>query len=75
MKRSLPHHENERQQSVNNFGSCIIGNMSGAWSKVSINKDMAAFMGRSMRNIPATSSGTVTTQIIYTATTKYLWAF
>jgi len=36
---------------------------------------MAAFMGRSMRNIPATSSGTVTTQIIYTATTKYLWAF
>jgi hypothetical protein len=70
-KQSLPHLENERQQSINNFGSCIIGNMSGALSKVSINNDMAAFIGRSIRNIPATSSGTVTTYIIYTATTKH----
>jgi len=58
----------------NDFASRIIGNMSGAWAKVSINKDMAAIMGRSMRNIPATSSGTVTTHIIYSATTKYVWA-
>jgi hypothetical protein len=71
-ERSLSHFENEHPQSVNDFGSCIIGNIRVASSKVSINKDMAAFMGRSMRNIPTTSSGTVTTYIIYTATTEYL---
>jgi len=75
VKCSLPHHENERQQSINDFGSCIIGNMTGAWSEVSIYKDIAAFMGRSMGNIPTTSSGTVTTNNIYTTTTKYLWTF
>jgi hypothetical protein len=29
-KRSLPHLENEHQQSVNDFGSCIFGNISGS---------------------------------------------
>jgi hypothetical protein len=29
-KRFLLHLENERQKSVRDFGSCIIGNMSGA---------------------------------------------
>ena len=42
----MPHQGNERQQSVNDFGSCIIGNMSGVWLKVSINNDMAALMGK-----------------------------
>jgi len=36
---------------------------------------MAAFMGRYVRNIPTTSAGTETTDFIYTATTKYSWAF
>jgi hypothetical protein len=38
-------------------------------------KDVVTFMGRSIRNIPTTFSGTVTTHIIYSATTKYSWAF
>jgi len=49
--------------------------MSGTWSEASINKDMAAFIGRYVRDIPATSSGTVTTYLNYTAATKYSWAF
>ena len=49
--------------------------MSGGWSQASIDKDLAACIGRYVRDIPATSSGTVTTYFIYTATTKYSWAF
>jgi len=37
-RRSLPHPENERQSSIINWWSCIVGNLSGAWSHVSINK-------------------------------------
>jgi len=71
-KDTIPTHlQNERQQSVNDFGSCIMINMSGACSQVSINKDMAAFMGRYVRNISATASGTVITHFIYRATAKY----
>jgi len=44
-------------------------------SRESINKDMAACIGRYVQDIPSTSSGTVTTYFIYTATTKYCWAF
>jgi len=73
--RPLPHHEIERQLSVNNFWSCIFGNISGAWSQVSIQKDMAALIGRYVQDIPTTLSGTVTTYFIYRATTKYSWAF
>jgi len=36
---------------------------------------MAAFIGRCIQDIPATSSRTVTTHFIYRATTKYSWAF
>jgi len=36
---------------------------------------MAAFTGRYVRDILDTSSGTVTTDFIYTATTKYSSAF
>jgi len=65
----------ERQQSIDDIWSCILGIMSGAWSQVSIKKDMAAIMGRYVRDILSTSSGTLTTYFIYRATTKYSWAF
>jgi len=42
-RRSLPHPENERQWTINNWWSCIQGNLSGTWSHVSINKWSAAF--------------------------------
>ena len=71
----LPYRAYEHQQSVNDFWSCIFGNMSGTWSQASINKDMAVFIGKYVREIPATSSGTVTTYFIYSATTKSCWAF
>jgi len=48
--------------------------MSGDWSQASINTDMAAFIGRYVWDIPTTSSGTVTTDFIYRATTEYSWA-
>jgi len=48
--------------------------MSGTWSQASINEDMASFIGKYVRDIPATSSGTVTTHIISSATTKCSWA-
>jgi len=49
--------------------------MSGAWLQASINRDMAAVKGRYVSDIPTTSSGTVTTYFIHSATTKYSWAF
>ena len=49
--------------------------MSGTWSQASINKNMAAFIGRCALDIPATSSGTVTTYFMYRATIKFSWAF
>ena len=38
-------------------------------------KDMAALIGRYVRDIAATSSMTVPTYFIYRATTNYSWAF
>jgi len=73
--RAQPHPENKRQLSVNNIWSCIFGNISGASSQASITKDMADFIGRYVRDIPATSSVAVTTYFIYRAITKYSWAF
>ena len=35
---------------------------------------MATFIGRYVRDIPATSSGSVTTHFIHRSTTKYSWA-
>jgi len=75
VKHSLPHLENECQRSVNDFWCCIFGNMSGAWSHPSINKDMAAIICRYVQDIPATSSGTVTTYLMYRATTTYSCSF
>jgi len=75
LKMSVNRVSTERQQSVDDIWSCIIGNMSGAWSRASIKKDMAAFIGRYVRDILATSSGTVTTYFISRATTEYSWAF
>ena len=75
MKHSLPRLENERQWRVNDFCSCIFGNMSGTWSQASINKQLAALLGKYVQNIPATSSWTVTPCFIYRATTKCSWAF
>ena len=49
--------------------------MSGASSETSIKMDMEAFIGRYVQDIPATSSGKVPTDFIYTATTKYSRAF
>jgi hypothetical protein len=72
---AIPHPEHERQQSDTDFGSCIFGNMSGAWSHTSTNKDMAAIMGIYLQNIPGLFSRTVTTHFINRATTKFLWAF
>jgi len=43
---SLPHAENETQQSVNNFWSCIMGNLSGAWLQTFINEVLAALIGK-----------------------------
>jgi hypothetical protein len=40
-----------------------------------INLVMAAFMGNYVQNVPATSSGIVTTHFIYRATATYPWAF
>jgi len=44
--------------------------MSGAWSQASTMEVMAAFIGRYVPDIPATSSGTLTTYLIYRASTK-----
>jgi len=61
MKHSLPLLENEREWSVNTFRSFIFTNMSSTSSQASINKDMAACIGKYVWDIPATYSRTVTT--------------
>jgi hypothetical protein len=59
----------------NQFRLIIFGNISRAGSQASINPDMATFIGRYVRDIPARSSWTVTTYFIERATTKNCWAF
>jgi len=49
--------------------------MSGAWSQASIKTEMAACIGRYVRDIPATSSTKVIMYFIFRGTTKYSWAF
>jgi len=44
--RSLPHHANERQWSVNDFWLCIIGNPSWELLHSVINAVLAAFIGK-----------------------------
>jgi len=72
----LPAHpENERQSSVNNRWSCILGILSGTWSHISINKWLAAFMSKWANDIPAIASWTVTTYFIYKGATECSQAF
>jgi hypothetical protein len=53
---SLPHPENEHQQSVNDFWFCIIGNQSCEWLWAFINGVLAAFVGqRESDMLPAPS--------------------
>jgi len=73
--RSLFHLDNEHQWSINNFSSCIMGNLCGAGSQTSINKVLAASIGRYARDIPATAFQTVTTYFIYNAPTQCSAAF
>jgi len=42
--RSLPHPENERQPSINDFWSCILGNLTGDMLLTVINEGLAAFI-------------------------------
>jgi len=63
-RRSLPHHETECQWSVYNWWSCIVGNLSGTWSHISINKWLATSMSKWANDIPAIASWTVTTFFI-----------
>jgi len=73
--RSLPHPENECHWSVNDWWSCILGNLSGAWSHVSINKCLAAFMNNWANDIPTIASSTVTSNLIDKGATTCSRAF
>ena len=54
VKRSLPHPENERQWSINNFRSCTLGNQSGYWLQLVITEIMASFICKHRSNtLPA----------------------
>ena len=60
---SMPHPENERQQSVDDFWSCIFSNLSGDWLQTFINDLLAAFIGKSGSNmLPAPSWQWVSTE-------------
>jgi len=74
-RRSMPHPAYERQSSVNNWSSCILGNLNGAWSHVSINKWLAACMSKYANDIAVIVSWTVTTHFIYKGATKCSRAF
>jgi len=45
-------------------------NISGAWSLTSMNKELAAFIGRYPRHVPKTASWTIITQFIVKAATQ-----
>jgi len=47
VKRSLPNPENERQRSVDNFRSCILGIQSGRWLQLVRTEVLATFRGKS----------------------------
>jgi len=74
-RHSWTHPENERQWSINNWWSCILGNLSGAWSHVSINKWLSAFRSKWPSDIPTIASWTVTTYFVYKGATECSWAF
>jgi len=54
--RSLPHPENEHQWNINDFCSCILGNLTGDWLKTSINEVLAAFRGKNKSDTLPTPS-------------------
>jgi len=63
MKRSLPHHENECQRSVNDSWSCILGDLVGDRLQIVINEVLAAFIGkRDSKTLPAPSWKWVSTE-------------
>ena len=54
--RSVPHPGNDCQQSVNDFWSCILGNLSGDWLQIFIKEVLAIFIGKRESDIlPAPS--------------------
>jgi hypothetical protein len=56
VKRSLPHHENERQRSINDSWSCILGNLLGERLQIVINEVLAFFIGKTdSEKLPAPS--------------------
>jgi len=69
-RRCLPHPVNECQLRVNNGWSYMLGNICGAWSHLSINKWLAAFIRNWANDIPAIASWRVTTYFIYKGATK-----
>ena len=75
MTCSLPHLDIERQRGVNDYWSCILGNLCGAWSQTSINNKLVALVGRWARYILVTASQTITTKFIFNAVTQCSWAF
>jgi len=54
--RSQPHPENERQQSVNNFWSGIVGNLTWDWVHTSISEIFDVFRGENTGNMLGTPS-------------------
>jgi len=60
---SLTHPENESQRRVNDFWSCILGNLSGDWIKMIINKTKATFKPKKESDtLPATCWKSVSTE-------------
>jgi len=60
---SLPHPENERQRSVNNFSLHNLGNLSSDWLQTSISEILAAFTGKNNSDIfPASSWKSASTE-------------
>jgi hypothetical protein len=71
----MPHFWNIQQQLVNDVWHCTLGTLCSIWSHISIHKVLAACIGRYARDIPFTTSHTVTTYLILSAATQYGWTF
>jgi len=67
--------QNEPQRSVNNFWSRILDNLCGAWSQISVNHELAAVIGRWVRDVCATASQTFTNWFIFKAVIQCSWGF
>jgi hypothetical protein len=71
----LPHFDNERQQSDNDFWSWMLGNLGGKWSQTSINEVLPAFICWYSRGDPAIASQTITSSFRLIAATQWSWPF